>query len=251
MNSKQLFVEYNKKIGDHDKEIKELKSQVSYLKTALSQKQICLKCEQLQTDNGYLKRIIDSQKIELETLRTQRMEVFQTQRRRKNKFLFLTDIQGANCGEIFQSILEPDMFHVKCSHLINSVLEDIFSNMVKLCRNFTQLDYIVIFGGLVNGLEGEFLSRRFLKTVREECINKNLIIILPPYWYKIKPYNTYIECNNDTIVSVFKGRATIFDSRWILQLSDFSEYGLHLNNSGHNKIARRVYNYILQQEAIV
>lgn len=162
---------------------------------------------------------------------------------RKKQILLLSDSQGRRCGEILK-ILFDKIYNTICITKANALMEDVVQDIVKLTKNFTKQDYVILLAGSNNASSKKFITKSFLQHLKNSLSHTNIIFIFTPFWKYHTDFNTTVLQNNLDIYASFRNSATFIDPNTFLSVEEFTRHGLHLNYNGKLKIFNKVKDVI-------
>ncbi|KAF2888923.1 hypothetical protein ILUMI_17250 [Ignelater luminosus] len=167
----------------------------------------------------------------------------------KSTVLLLADSQGRGLANQLQVNLGKD-FSVNRIFKPNATFENVTAEVKSMTSNLTSEDFLIILAGSNNALDGKTVTTDNLSTI-SNIENTNVIIIAVPYW-KGRPvlnefiYKINLQIYNELVVG--KQNFSLFDINTIMNKTDFTYHGRHLNSKGKKKLSFRLSQLITQTE---
>lgn len=165
----------------------------------------------------------------------------------KNRVLILADSQGRNLGSLWKSSLNENHYNSICICKPNAEFENVAESALNMAKDFTKNDLVILFAGSNNALNQKPLSRTFLQSLSDNLAHTKVVIILSPLWHNNISVNSFILRNNLTLYSIFKDcpNVTIINPAHILNPTDFTRHGLHINLRGKRKLVNHINSFTL------
>ncbi|KAK9709375.1 hypothetical protein QE152_g26623 [Popillia japonica] len=119
----------------------------------------------------------------------------------------------------------------------NACLENVVEHIGPLTSNFTADDYVVVFGGMNNALNGATIKPDKLLQLRELSLYTNVTLVSVPYCLSRVVLNRFIYGVNKEVYRdiVLGSNIAYIDSNSVLDARDLSKYGLHLTSAAKVK----------------
>ncbi|KAF2897377.1 hypothetical protein ILUMI_08798 [Ignelater luminosus] len=167
----------------------------------------------------------------------------------KSTVLLLADSQGRGLANQLQVNLGKD-FSVNGIFKPNATFENVTAEVKSMTSNLTSEDFLIILAGSNNALDGKTVTTDNLSTI-SNIENTNVIIIAVPYWKGRSvlnefTYNINLQIYNELVVG--KQNFSLFDINTIMNKTDFTFHGRHLNSKGKKKLSFRLSQLITQTE---
>ena len=164
------------------------------------------------------------------------------------RVLVLGDSHGRGSGAILRDCLGSG-FSVFTLCKPNAGLEEMLRDVDSFCADFGDRDYIIVMGGVNDLLRRRALSDAVFAKLKLLSTMCNLVCLSVPYWDGKNDLNRSIYSFNYklyNLVNVLDGNSCFFvDSNIILDSSDKTNHGLHMNYKGKMKLFRYVSALVL------
>lgn len=160
------------------------------------------------------------------------------QQNQKPRILILSDSHGRNISNIMRKLDSENNYNITNIYKPNACLENVVEHIGPLTSNFTADDYVVVFGGMNNALNGATIKPDKLLQLRELSLYTNVTLVSVPYCLSRVVLNRFIYgVNKEVYRDIVLGSNIVYiDSNRVLDARDLSKYGLHLTSAAKVKL---------------
>lgn len=164
----------------------------------------------------------------------------------KCKILLLADSQGRSCAHILNKLLPKYKYDVTVFFYPNACFYNVTSNIEKLTKDFTFNDHVVLMAGTNDILKNTLISEQIVKNTLHKLSHTNVMIIGTLFWQNKSHFNYNVFLQNSLLdhISTNYNNVLFSDPNILVQYSDMSSHGLHLNKKGKFKIMSRIAKFI-------
>ncbi|KAK9722535.1 hypothetical protein QE152_g19629 [Popillia japonica] len=160
------------------------------------------------------------------------------QQNQKPRILIISDSHGRNISNIMRKLDSENNYNITNIYKPNACLENVVEHIGPLTSNFTAYDYVVVFGGMNNALNGATIKPDKLLQLRELSLYTNVTLVSVPYCLSRVVLNRFIYgVNKEVYRDIVLGSNIVYiDSNRVLDARDLSKYGLHLTSAAKVKL---------------
>lgn len=142
-------------------------------------------------------------------------------------------------------------YDINCQYSDSKVpTETLVNQFAPLSRNFTKNDFVVLFSGMVNALQGKIIDDSCWDTISEISIRTNLIIVTPPYCANRGVLNNFIYKFNLDIRKCLQKRdinCSYLSCDSVMSAYERTQYGF-LNYEIKRRLSKFICNELFDQE---
>lgn len=204
------------------------------------------RCKHLSNKISYTTTNPDKNLVSQETCTIDDHKITKTKEEERSKVLVLADSHGRDTVNILQNLLPSVKFCVTTLFKPNATIKNVISNIHQLTSNFTLNDHVIIMAGSNDVLNNTTVDTNFIKNSLDTINHTNTIIVGAFFRQNYFNHN-FKTCELNAFfknISNSLKNSQFIEPNTIINYSDMTSFGLHLNKNGKHKLMKCVANYI-------